>query len=47
MLAREPKPFATMKLDPNIKDFFEFRRDHFTLEDYNPHPGIKGIPVAI
>jgi len=47
MLAREPKPFATMKLDPSVKDIFDFRKDHFTLEDYNPHPGIKGIPVAI
>lgn len=47
MLAREPKPLATMKLDPTITDFFAFRKEHFTLEDYNPHPGIKGIPVAI
>ncbi len=47
MLAREPKPFATMTLDPTITDFFAFRREHFTLSDYNPHPGIKGIPVAI
>ncbi len=47
MLAREPKPFATMTLDTSVKDFFDFRKDHFTLSDYNPHPGIKGIPVAI
>jgi len=30
-----------------VQDFFAFRKDHFTLEDYAPHPGIKGIPVAI
>ena len=24
-----------------------FRKEDFTLSDYNPHPGIKGIPVAI
>jgi thymidylate synthase len=47
MLAREPKPFATMKLDPSVTDIFAFRKEHFTLEDYTPHPGIKGIPVAI
>lgn len=47
MLAREPKAFPTMKLDASIKDIFDFRKEHFTLEDYNPHPGIKGIPVAI
>ncbi|HEY4479466.1 MAG TPA: thymidylate synthase, partial [Candidatus Paceibacterota bacterium] len=47
MLAREPRKLATMKVDPNIKDMFAFRKEHFTLEDYNPHPGIKGIPVAV
>lgn len=47
MLARESRPFPTMKIDTSVKDFFDFRKDHFTLEDYNPHPGIKGIPVAI
>ncbi|MEK7473118.1 MAG: thymidylate synthase [Patescibacteria group bacterium] len=47
MLSREPKPLATMKMDTSVKDFFDFRKDHFTLEDYAPHPGIKGIPVAI
>lgn len=47
MLAREPKPLATMKIDTSVKDFFDFRKEHFTLEDYAPHPGIKSIPVAI
>lgn len=47
MLAREPKRLATMSIDPNIKDLFDFRIEHFTLSDYDPHPAIKGIPVAI
>mgnify|MGYP001608145565 CR=1 FL=1 len=47
MLAREPRPFATMAMDDSVKDFFDFRHQHFTLSDYNPHPGIPGIPVAI
>lgn len=47
MLSREPKSFATLTLDPSVTDFFTVRKDHFTLEDYTPHPGIKGIPVAI
>jgi thymidylate synthase len=47
MLAREPRKLATMKLDPSITDLFAFRKEHFTLQDYTPHPGIKGIPVAI
>ena len=47
MLERESRPFPTMVLDQSITDLFAFRRGHFTLSDYNPHPGIKGIPVAI
>ncbi|MBI2474508.1 MAG: thymidylate synthase [Candidatus Taylorbacteria bacterium] len=47
MLGREPKALATLSIDPLIKDIFAFRKEHFTLSDYNPHPGIKSIPVAI
>ena len=28
-------------------NLFNFRKEDFTLSDYEPHPGIKGIPVAI
>ena len=41
-LSREPRPLPKMILNPNIKDVFEFTYDDFTLENYNPHPGIKG-----
>jgi len=47
MLRREPKAFPTMTVNPDKKDIFEFRKEDFTLADYQPHPGIKGIPVAI
>lgn len=47
MLERESRPFPTMKINTDIKDLFEFRKEDFELSDYNPHPGIKGIPVAI
>lgn len=47
MLSREPRALATVKMNPNKKDLFSFRYDDFELLDYNPHPGIKGIPVAI
>lgn len=47
MLARESKVFPTINLDSSITDLFAFRKDHFTLADYNPHPGIRGIPVAV
>ncbi len=47
MLSREPKRLPTMTMDTSVIDFFDFRNEHFTLSDYEPHPGIKGIPVAI
>ena len=45
-LSRETRPLPTMKLNPEIKDIFDFDFEDFTLENYDPHPGIKA-PVAI
>ncbi len=47
MLAREARPLATVTFNKNKTDLFDFRKEDFELSDYNPHPGIKGIPVAI
>jgi len=53
MFEREDRTLPTMKMnvtngeDKNKKDFFEFRVEDFKLTDYNPHPGIWNIPVAI
>ena len=45
-LSRESRDLPTMKLNPEIKDLFEFNFEDFTLENYNPYPGIKA-PVAV
>ncbi|PWK28600.1 thymidylate synthase [Arcicella aurantiaca] len=45
-LAREPRPLPTMKINPAVKDIFSFKYEDFTLENYNPYPGIKA-PVAV
>jgi len=45
-LAREPYPLPTMKLNPEIKNIFDFSYDDFTLENYECHPGIRA-PIAI
>jgi thymidylate synthase len=47
MLSREAKPLATVKINTNKTNLFDFRKEDFELSDYDPHPGIKGIPVAI
>jgi thymidylate synthase len=45
-LSRTPFPYPTMKLNPDVKDIFEFKFEDFTLENYQCHPGIKA-PVAV
>ena len=41
-ILREPRPLPTMTLNKEVKDLFSFTYDDFTLENYNPHPHIKG-----
>ena len=45
-LSREPRPLPTMKINPEVKDIFEFKYEDFTLENYDPWPHIKGA-VAV
>ncbi len=45
-LARHPRRLPVMRLNPAVKDLFEFRYEDFTLENYDPHPAIKA-PVAV
>lgn len=40
-LSREPRPLPTMKLNPDIKNLFDFKYEDFTLENYNPYDAIK------
>jgi len=45
-LARKPYPLPSMKLNPDIKNIFDFSYDDFTLEGYQCHAGIRA-PIAI
>ncbi|MFT7285332.1 MAG: thymidylate synthase [Nonlabens sp.] len=45
-LTREPRELPQMKLNLEIKNIFDFKYEDFTLENYHPHPAIKGI-VAV
>ncbi len=46
LLAREPRPFPTVTLDPAITHVLDARREHFTLTDYHPHEHMS-IPTPI
>lgn len=45
-LSRKPYPLPKIKINPAVKNIFEFRFEDFTLEDYSFHPAIKA-PVAV
>lgn len=45
-LSRAPKQLPTMKINTEVKDIFGFKFEDFTLENYDPHPHIKGA-VAV
>ena len=47
LISREPLPAPKFWLNPEIKDFYDFTPDDVRLEDYETHPQIKNIPVAI
>jgi thymidylate synthase len=45
-VARAPRTFPRMRLNPAVRDLFAFRFEDFTLEGYDPHPHIKA-PIAV
>jgi thymidylate synthase len=45
-LTREFRPLPELKINPEIKDLFDFKYEDFELINYDPHPHIKAA-VAI
>jgi thymidylate synthase len=45
-LGREPRKLPAMKLNPSVRNIFDFKYEDFMLDNYDPHPAIKA-PVAV
>ncbi|MFD2516407.1 thymidylate synthase [Salinimicrobium flavum] len=45
-LSRDLRELPVMNINPEVKDIFGFKFEDFSLENYDPHPHIKGA-VAV
>lgn len=47
LIQRESYPAPKLLINPDVKDFYDFKVEDFKLEGYQSGPQIKNIPVAI
>ena len=47
LISREPLPAPVFRLNPDVKDFYDFTPDDVSLDNYETHPQIRNIPVAV
>ena len=47
LIRNEPYPAPKVRLDPEVKDFYAFTKNSFTLENYRYHEFREKIPVAV
>ncbi|MGI6669748.1 MAG: thymidylate synthase [Acetivibrionales bacterium] len=47
LISRSPYPAPTLVINPDVKNFYDFKVEDFVLENYRHGPRIRNIPVAI
>lgn len=47
LISREEYPAPKVRLNPEVKDFYDFTVDDLIVEDYQTGPQITNIPVAV
>ena len=47
LIKRPTYPAPKFSMNPDVKDFYEFTLDDFTIEDYVTGPQVNNIPIAI
>lgn len=47
LINRPVYPAPKVELDPEVKDFYDFTTDDVRLDNYETHPQIKNIPIAV
>lgn len=47
MIERPQYPAPTVRLNPDVKNFYDFTVDDVIVENYEKNPQIKNIPIAI
>lgn len=47
LIKRPTYPAPIFKMNPEVKNFYDFTLDDFTIENYEAGPQVKDIPVAI
>nr|AIA18804.1 thymidylate synthase [uncultured bacterium] len=46
LLAREERALPKLRINPSVKNIFEYRYEDFSIEGYDPHPALRA-PVAV
>ena len=47
LISREQYPAPKVRLNPEIKNFYDFTTDDLIVEDYIAGEQIKNIPIAV